>query len=70
MPFSLRARSVTTKQVVRARFTHSKVTGGKDDERPTISSEWRSDALCDLLRKVWSHPVPRRANFNLFEEVP
>ena len=34
-----------------------------------ISSEWRSETMRYLRRKVWSHTAPLLANCLLFKEV-
>ena len=46
-----------------------KPTGVENAQQYPISSQWRSEAVRNLRRKVWSHSVLLLANFPLFKEV-
>ncbi len=63
-----RARSATAKRRAPA-TTHARLTGDNNAQRSPISLQRRSQALRDLRRQVWPHPVLLLANRPLFKEV-
>ena len=62
-------RSATVNKGCSPNGTHARPTGGENAQESPISSEWRSEAMRHLRRKIWSHPAPLLANCLLFKEV-
>jgi hypothetical protein len=63
-----RARSATAERRAPA-TTHARLRGDNNAQRSPISLQWRSQALCDLRRQIWPHPLLLLANRPLFKEV-
>jgi hypothetical protein len=56
-------------EVLTKRCPRARPRGDENAQQSTTCSEWRSETVRPLSRKVWSHPVLLVANSSLFKEV-
>ena len=68
-PHFMCARSATASKECSPNIARARPRGDENAQQSTTFSEWRSETVRPLSRKVWSHPVLLVANSSLFKEV-